>query len=458
MPLDQEVSVGAYQRLAHAGDRRDRRGRPHRRSSSAAPASTSARRSRDLELPPPPAAGRPRALGARLRRASAPRPRTRLLAERDPAAAARVHPNDRRRVVRALELAEVGASLAPADDRLWSRGRRATRRSSSRSTSPLEELDRADRGARRGDGRARAPSTRRRRAWAAPLSQTARKVLGLEEFATLPLERGGRRGRRARRGASRATSASGCAGCRSWLPSTPAGHPRRSPMRSSRWHAQGNVYLVAEEPLTAERRARAGRRRRRHPRGARSAATTGSRSRSGTPTARGPRCRATARGSPRAGSPSGRAPSDVTVRVGAARGAGAHARPTGSSSRSSGRSSSASPEEVDGIRFTPVDVGNPHAVVDGDPAELPRSGRCSRRTRASRTRTNVQVARAYRRRRRSRRACGSGGWARPARRARARSPSPRLWAAARPTSASRAATSTSGSTTAGRTSQEMRSP
>ena len=40
-----------------------------------------------------------------------------LLAERDPAAAAAVHPNDRRRVVRALELAETGHSLA--GDRLW---------------------------------------------------------------------------------------------------------------------------------------------------------------------------------------------------------------------------------------------------------------------------------------------------------------------------------------------------
>ena len=42
------------------------------------------------------------------------------LAEADPAAAARIHRNDRRRVVRALELAEMGTSLHPAgDDRLW---------------------------------------------------------------------------------------------------------------------------------------------------------------------------------------------------------------------------------------------------------------------------------------------------------------------------------------------------
>ncbi len=43
-----------------------------------------------------------------------------LLAAADPRAAAAVHPNDRRRVVRALELHEAGASLVPDDDRLWS--------------------------------------------------------------------------------------------------------------------------------------------------------------------------------------------------------------------------------------------------------------------------------------------------------------------------------------------------
>jgi tRNA dimethylallyltransferase len=42
------------------------------------------------------------------------------LAERDPHAAVAVHPHDRRRVVRALELAEAGASLAPAQEMLWS--------------------------------------------------------------------------------------------------------------------------------------------------------------------------------------------------------------------------------------------------------------------------------------------------------------------------------------------------
>jgi tRNA dimethylallyltransferase len=42
-----------------------------------------------------------------------------LLAERDPHAARAVHANDRRRVVRALELAEAGETLAPAISQLW---------------------------------------------------------------------------------------------------------------------------------------------------------------------------------------------------------------------------------------------------------------------------------------------------------------------------------------------------
>jgi tRNA dimethylallyltransferase len=43
----------------------------------------------------------------------------RVLTQRDARAAARVHPNDRRRVVRALELSRVGSSLRARHDRLW---------------------------------------------------------------------------------------------------------------------------------------------------------------------------------------------------------------------------------------------------------------------------------------------------------------------------------------------------
>lgn len=43
----------------------------------------------------------------------------RVLERRDPRAAARIHPNDRKRVVRALELWQTGSTLVPAKPRLW---------------------------------------------------------------------------------------------------------------------------------------------------------------------------------------------------------------------------------------------------------------------------------------------------------------------------------------------------
>jgi tRNA dimethylallyltransferase len=73
-----------------------------------------------LELPPPPAPGVRERFAELYDRQGAEATHA-LLAERDQRAAASVHPNDRRRVVRALELAESGASLAPAEDALWRR-------------------------------------------------------------------------------------------------------------------------------------------------------------------------------------------------------------------------------------------------------------------------------------------------------------------------------------------------
>jgi diaminopimelate epimerase len=51
------------------------------------------------------------------------------------------------------------------------------------------------------------------------------------------------------------------------------------------------------------------------------------------------------------------------------------------------------PEEVAGVRLTRVDVGNPHAVVEGDPADLPRIGPLLETHPRFPNRTNVQVAR-----------------------------------------------------------------
>jgi tRNA dimethylallyltransferase len=79
----------------------------------------------DLELPPAP----PRELRQRwelLYDRLGPERAHAVLAERDPEAAARLHANDRRRVVRGLELTELGSSLRPRADRLWTEELRHT--------------------------------------------------------------------------------------------------------------------------------------------------------------------------------------------------------------------------------------------------------------------------------------------------------------------------------------------
>jgi tRNA dimethylallyltransferase len=180
----EDVSVGAYQRLAHAAI--DEIAASGRTAVVAGGTGLYLRAAlSDLELPPPPAAG------ARERREAAyaelgPEGAHALLAERDPAAAARVHANDRRRVVRALELAEAGSSLVPGEDRLWSAHTR-------RPTlivgldAPQDELERRIVERTRGMFAA-GVQDEVRAALAGEISQTARKTLGLDEVATLPRE------------------------------------------------------------------------------------------------------------------------------------------------------------------------------------------------------------------------------------------------------------------------------
>ena len=180
--LDQEVSVGEFAVLAHeAIDEILGAGRTpvvaggtglYMRAAVA-----------ELKLPPAPQPGARERWGVRYDELG-PEAAHRLLSETDPAAAGRVHPNDRRRVVRALELAEVGASLAPPEDRLWS--------GAFRRPTVLVGLDLApDKLDERIEARVQAmldqgAAEEARAAWAGPLSGTARKVLGLEELATLP--------------------------------------------------------------------------------------------------------------------------------------------------------------------------------------------------------------------------------------------------------------------------------
>ena len=162
-------------------------------------------------------------------------------------------------------------------------------------------------------------------------------------------------------------------------------------MRSSRWDAQGNVYLVCTESLTPER-VRAG------------VGDTdgvlevfrsgddwveiaiwnpdGSRAEmSGNGTRIAARWLAEQTGA-----------TTVTVRVGP-RTVVATMRHDGLVEQDMGEVEVGEPEEVDGIRLVTVDVGNPHAVVDGDPADLPRLGPLLEVHERFPRRTNVQVAR-----------------------------------------------------------------
>ncbi len=182
--LDHEASVAQYARLAHAEiDALLSAGRApivaggtglYLRAALA-----------ELDVPPAPLPGareRWEALYDRVGREEAHR----RLSDLDPGAARSVHPNDRRRVVRALELAETGSSLRPGGDRLWAA---ATRRPTLLIALELPPgvLE------RRIEERTRrmfelGVEDEVRRALAGALSRTARHVIGLDEVARLPRE------------------------------------------------------------------------------------------------------------------------------------------------------------------------------------------------------------------------------------------------------------------------------
>ena len=181
-PLDYDGSVAEYQRLAHeAVDGALSQGRTpivvggtglYLRAALA-----------DLELPPAPTPGA-RERWESLYDLRGPEHAHAALAERDPQAALVVHPNDRRRVVRALELHEAGGSLAPPRDQLWS--------AETRHPTQIFGLDvpkavlekrireRTEAMFENGVGEEVA------RALRSPVSRTASQIIGLREIAELP--------------------------------------------------------------------------------------------------------------------------------------------------------------------------------------------------------------------------------------------------------------------------------
>jgi tRNA dimethylallyltransferase len=116
-PLSHEGSVAEYARLAHAEI--DRLIAARRTPVVAGGTGLYLRAAlAELELPPPPSPALRAHWEQTYDRLGAERAYA-VLSDRDPDAAARLHQNDRRRVVRALELTELGSSLRPEADRLW---------------------------------------------------------------------------------------------------------------------------------------------------------------------------------------------------------------------------------------------------------------------------------------------------------------------------------------------------
>ena len=163
-------------------------------------------------------------------------------------------------------------------------------------------------------------------------------------------------------------------------------------MTSSRWDAQGNIYLVTEDSLTPDRaRAEVG-----DADGIIEVVDAGEdwveigiwnpdgsqAEMSGNGTRIAARWLAERTGA-----------GEVAVRVGP-RQVLARMLAGGLVEQAMGEISIGEPEEVAGIAFVAVDVGNPHAVVQDDPAILPRVGPLLEVHERFPHRTNVQVARA----------------------------------------------------------------
>jgi tRNA dimethylallyltransferase len=183
-PLSHEGSVGEFQELAHAAI-----DELVVAAGAAVVAGGTGLYLRaalaELDLPPAPAEGArgrwERAYDADADAAFAE------LERRDPAAATLVHRNDRRRVVRALELAEAGSSLAPGESRLWSGEMRRPTLMVGLDV-PKAELDRrveerTEEMFRRGVVEEVRNALRNGR-----VSRTAAKTLGLKEISELPAE------------------------------------------------------------------------------------------------------------------------------------------------------------------------------------------------------------------------------------------------------------------------------
>ncbi len=273
VPLDATFSAGQYAQLAHAEI--DELLAAGRRPIVVGGTGLYLRAAlAELDLRPPPPEGVRERWQAELERRG-PGPLHALLAERAPWAAAEIDPNDRQRIVRALELLDLGRARA-------ARGAVAALE---RRAAPPDAARRSDDGARgalRGASTSassgcsqRARARRSLRADAAGASETARKALGFEELLAGDVERMKRRTRnyakrqltwmrklagrapdRRRRRTPRASpgdprDADGWTPALSRPPAAATLPGRRPPctaaaMRFEKWQALGNDYLIVE--------------------------------------------------------------------------------------------------------------------------------------------------------------------------------------------------------------------
>ena len=178
--LGEEMSLGAFASLAHASI--DELVEENRAAVIAGGTGLYLRAAlADLAVPPPASPG----LRARIEEEvdgdqAASHARLALL---DPTTAANVHPNDRQRLVRALELAEAGETLTPRENRLWDT---STRRPTLIVGLEIgrDELERRIR-IRAQSMFERGVVDEVRAALEQPVSRTAERTLGLLEIAEL---------------------------------------------------------------------------------------------------------------------------------------------------------------------------------------------------------------------------------------------------------------------------------
>jgi tRNA dimethylallyltransferase len=181
VPVEREFSVGEFMPLAHAEV--DAALADGRRPIVVGGTGLYLRAAlTDLDLKPPP----PRELRARLAAELEARGSEEMHSRLPPTAAATIAPSDRSRIIRALELAEMGEASAPEDEsQLWTGD---TRRPTLLFGLTMERAALYERIDARVDAMVAAGATEEVQRAAATASRTARKALGFDELLSGDVE------------------------------------------------------------------------------------------------------------------------------------------------------------------------------------------------------------------------------------------------------------------------------